>query len=130
MLHECHDSKWASYPRVHCTLALVDEHYYWPHMRDDVESYVKTCLVCQQDKLEQKSPTGLLQPLPIPNHLWVSVFMDFIMSFPKTDGFESIMVVVDRFSKYETFIPAIKECPTKEAARLFLKHVVKYWGLS
>ena len=52
MLHECHDSKWVGLPRVHRTLALVEEHYYWLGMRDDVESYVKTCLVCQQDQLE------------------------------------------------------------------------------
>ena len=47
VLHKCHDSKWADHPGVHHILALMDEHYYWPHMRDDVESYVKTCLVCQ-----------------------------------------------------------------------------------
>ena len=52
--------------------------------------------------------------------------MDFIMGFPKIDGFESIMVVVDKFSKYRTFIPATKECPIEEVARLFLKHMVKY----
>jgi len=34
-------------------------------MCDDFEAYVKTCLVCQQDKLEQKKPPGLLQPLPV-----------------------------------------------------------------
>ena len=55
--------------------------------------------------------------------------MDFIMVFPKTDGFRSIMVVVDMFSKYGTFIPTTKECPIEEVARLFLKHVVKYWGV-
>ncbi|PKI30982.1 hypothetical protein CRG98_048627, partial [Punica granatum] len=39
------------------------------------------------------------------------------------------MVVVDRFSKYATFIPVKKDCPAEEAARLFMKHVVKYWGV-
>ena len=52
--------------------------------------------------------------------------MNFIMGFPKTDGFGSIMVVVDRFSKYGTFIPTTKECPIEEVARLFLKYMVKY----
>ena len=87
---------------------------------------MKTCLVYQQDKLEQKSLTGLLQPLPILDRPWVSVSMDFIIYFPKTDGFGSIMVVVDKFSKYGTFIPTTKECPIEEVARLFLKYMVKY----
>ncbi|KAE8683481.1 hypothetical protein F3Y22_tig00111207pilonHSYRG00030 [Hibiscus syriacus] len=30
---------------------------------------------------------------------------------------------------YGTFIPASKVYPAKKAARLFLKHVVKYWGI-
>ncbi|XP_012437323.1 uncharacterized protein LOC105763601 [Gossypium raimondii] len=55
--------------------------------------------------------------------------MDFIIGLPKSNGFGSILVVVDRFSKYATFIPVTKECPAEEAARLFLRHVVKYWGV-
>ncbi|KAL3535722.1 hypothetical protein ACH5RR_004183 [Cinchona calisaya] len=53
--------------------------------------------------------------------------MDFIVGLPKSDGCQTIMVVVDRFSKYGTFITASKDCPADEAARLFMKHIVKYW---
>ena len=45
--------------------------------------------------------------------------MDFITSFPKSNG----------FSKYATFMPSLACCTTKEAAQLFFKNVVKYWGL-
>ena len=55
--------------------------------------------------------------------------MDFIIGLPKVDDYSSIIVVVNRFSKYATFIPASKICPANEAARLFLKYVVKYWGV-
>ena len=55
--------------------------------------------------------------------------MDFIVSLPRSEGYGTIMVVVDRFSKYATFIPATKECPADESARLFLKHIVMHWGL-
>ncbi|KAK8590647.1 hypothetical protein V6N13_057538 [Hibiscus sabdariffa] len=129
LMKESHDSKWAGHPGIHRTTALLADQYYWPHMGRDVEAYVKTCLVCQQDKVEAGKPMGLLQPLPIPERPWESISMDFIIGLPKVDDFLSIMVVVDRFSKYATFIPASKVCPAEEAARLFLKHVVKYWGV-
>ncbi|KAE8689123.1 hypothetical protein F3Y22_tig00110943pilonHSYRG00133 [Hibiscus syriacus] len=129
LMKECHDSKWVGHPGVDRTLALLSKQYYWPHIAEDVQAYVKTCLVCQQDKIEAKKPAGLLQPLPIPERPWESISMDFIIGLPKTDGLSSIMVVVDRFSKYATFIPASKVCPAVEATRLFLKHVVKYWGM-
>ncbi|XP_022760023.1 uncharacterized protein LOC111306411 [Durio zibethinus] len=41
----------------------------------------------------------------------------------------AILVVIDRFSKYATFIPALKYCTAEDTARLLFKHVVKYWGL-
>jgi len=65
-MKECHDSKWAGHPGIDHTLSFVVNSYYWPHLKDDVEAYVKTCLVCQQDKIEQGAPDGLLEPLPIP----------------------------------------------------------------
>jgi len=52
ILHECHNFKWADHPRINCTMALVEDQYYWSHIRDNVEAYVRTCLVCQQDKIE------------------------------------------------------------------------------
>ncbi|KAL6330114.1 hypothetical protein AAG906_040033 [Vitis piasezkii] len=55
--------------------------------------------------------------------------MDFIIGLPKSEDNDSIIVVVDRFSKYATFIAAPTDCTAEETARLFLKHVVKYWGL-
>lgn len=50
--------------------------------------------------------------------------MDFNTGFPKVDGYRSIMVVVDRLSKYALFILASHACPMDEAACLFLKYVI------
>ena len=44
LLKECHDFQWTGHPGVHCTLALTEENYHWPRMRDDIEAYVKFVL--------------------------------------------------------------------------------------
>lgn len=116
LIRECHDTRWAGHPGQRRTLSLLEAAYYWPHIQDDVETYVRTCLVCQQDKVEQQQPGGLLEPLPIPERPWESVSMDFISALPKSEGFGSIMVVVDRFSKYATFIAAPTDCTAEESA--------------
>jgi hypothetical protein len=67
LLTEAHDTPWAGYPGVERMNALLARRFYWPRMVDDVEVFVKTCLICQQDKLERKKEAGLLQPLPIPD---------------------------------------------------------------
>ncbi|KAL2235771.1 UNVERIFIED_CONTAM: Transposon Tf2-11 polyprotein [Sesamum indicum] len=111
------------------TYALVQRAYYWPQMRDDVETYVRTCLICQQDKADHQKKASLLQPLPIPKRPWESVSMDYISGLPKVGDLGSIIVVVDRLSKYTTFIAAPKHVTAEGTAHLFFKHIVKYWGL-
>ena len=55
--------------------------------------------------------------------------MDFISGFPKVECFRSVLVVVDRFSKYAVFIPAPGECPAEEATRILFSNVVKHFGM-
>ncbi|CAM8878010.1 unnamed protein product [Rhodiola kirilowii] len=129
LIKECHDSLWAGHPGFRRMLALLKSVYYWPKMREGVEEYVRTCLVCQQDKPVQHRPGGLLNPLSIPEKPFESVLMDFITSLPKSEGFGSIIVVIDRFSKYVTFVAASSECSAEETARLFLANVVKLWDV-
>ncbi|KAL0326527.1 UNVERIFIED_CONTAM: hypothetical protein Sangu_1730700 [Sesamum angustifolium] len=55
--------------------------------------------------------------------------MNYISGLPKVGDLGSIIVVVDRLSKYATFIVAPKYVTAKGTAHLFFKHLVKYWGL-
>ena len=47
---ETHDTKWAGHPGDERTLALLARSFHWPKMKEDVQTYVKTCHVCQVDK--------------------------------------------------------------------------------
>ncbi|KAL0368711.1 UNVERIFIED_CONTAM: Transposon Tf2-11 polyprotein [Sesamum calycinum] len=64
-----------------------------------------------------------------PKETWESVSMDYISGLPKVGDLGTIIVVVDRLSKYATFIAAPKHVTAEGTAHLFFKHVVKYWGL-
>ena len=55
--------------------------------------------------------------------------MDFIIGFPKVNGFTSIMAIMDRFSKYGTFVPMPKECAAEMTVKLFMKNIVKLYGI-
>lgn len=129
IMKECHDSLWAGNLGAQRTQALIERAYYWLHMRDDIELYVETCFVCQQDKVEQGHTLGLLQPLPTPERPWESISMGFIVYLPKSEGCSNIMMVEDRFSKYGVFIPIPAKFNSEDATRLLLKHVAKYWGI-
>ncbi|KAL0283445.1 UNVERIFIED_CONTAM: Transposon Tf2-11 polyprotein [Sesamum radiatum] len=96
-------------------------------------THTASCLMfVQQDKADASAKKGRLfglQPLPIPTRPWESVSMDYISGLPKAGDLGSIIVVVDRLSKYATFIAAPKHVTAEGTAHLFFKHIVKYWGL-
>ena len=52
-----------------------------------------------------------------------------ISGFPKVESFGLVLVVVDMFSKYVVFIPALSKCPAKEARQIFFSNVVKHFGI-
>jgi hypothetical protein len=54
--------------------------------------------------------------------------MDFIEGLPKSEGFDTIMVVVDRFTKYGHFLPLKHPFTTQGVAHVFLEQVVKLHG--
>lgn len=111
------------------TYRRLADNFYWIGMKRSVQDFVKLCDVCQRQKYQAQSPAGLLQPLDIPNQIWEDISLDFVTALPKSKGFDSILVVVDRLSKYAHFLPLKHPFSAKVVAELFTKEVVKLHGI-
>ena len=55
-------------------------------MKKDVTDYVFKCLTCQQVKAKHQVPSGLLNPIPIPQWKQDNIAMDFYLAFPLRRG--------------------------------------------
>ncbi|XP_058006770.1 uncharacterized protein LOC131182138 [Hevea brasiliensis] len=111
------------------TLEILKEHFYWPHMKRDVERVCARCVACMKAKSKVR-PHGLYMPLSVPSEPWVDLSMDFILGLPRTKkGHDSIFVVVDRFSKMAHFIPCHKTDDASYIASLFFREIVRLHGI-
>ena len=52
---------------VQKTLDMLQEHFYWLHMKHDVHKFCEQCIVCKQSK-SRVMPYDLYSPLPVPEY--------------------------------------------------------------
>jgi hypothetical protein len=129
LLQQAHDSIISGHPGTAKTLETLRRNFTWPKMNQFVQEYIRSCDACQRNKSVHHSKYGLLQPLPVPTGPWRSLSMDHIVELPPSRGSDSILVVVDRFTKQAKFIPANKSDNAKTLASQFLTHVFREHGL-
>ena len=55
-------------------------------------------------KADNTITKGPLQPIPVAVILWTNIAMSFLVDLPAPNGFVTIFVVIDRFSKMLCFI--------------------------
>jgi hypothetical protein len=83
----------------------------------------------------RRRKAGEMLALPLPSKPFESISMDFITDLPrsidKTTGvvYDSILVIVDRYTKISKYIPCKKTTSAEDLADLFLKNWFKDQGL-
>lgn len=128
LLAEFHDTPIGGHSGFTKTYKRLAGSFFWKGMKQHIMDYICRCDICQKNKYQAMSPAGLLQPIPIPELIWEEISMDFVSGLPKSHGFEVIMVVVDRLSKYAHFLPLKHPYTAKSVADIFIREVVKLHG--
>ncbi|MBW0505458.1 hypothetical protein O181_045173 [Austropuccinia psidii MF-1] len=128
ILQKRHDSLLAGHPGQERTLKLVKRDFHWPVMTQLIKDYVSSCQKCSRNKNIHHKKFGLLKPLPIPNGPWICLSMYFITQLPLSNTFDSILVIVDRFSKMAVLIPTISSITSLDLAHLLIKNIFSKHG--
>jgi hypothetical protein len=129
ILTSLHASAIGGHSGFEVTYKRVKQLFAWFKLKQSVQNFVAQCSVCQQAKNERVAYPGLLAPLPIPNSAWHTVTLDFIEGLPKSAGFNCILVVVDKFSKYAHFVTLSHPFTAFQVAITYLNNVFKLHGL-
>ncbi|CCF49973.1 related to retrotransposon nucleocapsid protein [Ustilago hordei] len=133
VMTQCHDGITAGHVGRDATIKAAQQHYWWPNMTAWIADYVASCPVCARYKAPCHRPYGLLQPLATPDRPWGSISLDFIEALPpskKYDSktYDSILVIVDRLTKFAILAPTHKTVTAKQTAVLLYGHMVRLFG--
>ncbi len=131
LLRRNHDDPLAGHYGKDRTREILRRKYYWPKMAKEINAYIEQCDSCARHKTRRHKPYGILRPLEPPSAPWQDFAMDFITDLPTSKDrngveYDSVLVVIDRFSKYVQYVPVRKTIDAKELAlvikeRVFLK---------
>jgi transposase InsO family protein len=103
--------------------------FYWPNMKKDFDQYVQECMLRLRNKDSTGKPIGDPKIPEITLEPWESIAIDFLGPFNVSNGYQNIMVVMDRFSSAIILVPLRNKFTTRDVANAFLKEVYATHGL-
>ena len=129
-----HDDPWqGGHFGLKRTREMLQRYYAWAGMRADVARYIRSCDVCQRNKIPRHKPYGQLAPLPRPERAWTDIALDFVVGLPESKRrgrkYDAILVVVDRFSKMARYIPTTMRIDAVELAETLVDEIFNAHGI-
>ncbi len=95
-------------------------------MQQDVTDYVRGCAECQRHKINMRLTKAPLSPIfPTQEAMpFETIALDFITKLPVSQGYNSILTVMDHdCTKAAVFIPCKESIMAKETAGLIVQHL-------
>ena len=117
-----HNSPVTGHPGYQKTQELIERQYYWPGLASDVREYVSHCNQCARFKGSNMKPVSAAIPLQPSTMPWVDISVDFITDLPLSSSYDSILTIVNCFSKETEFILCNKTAMALDTTKLYLFH--------
>jgi hypothetical protein len=129
LIREFHDLPISGHFGWRKTYHALAQHYYWGNMTSDVHSYVTKCPVCQRMK-PTRQPKPPIQPLEVPSRPFDRITLDWMtIGCTTKEGYDSVLCVVDKFTKWAIVIACDKHMSTSGLIDLLYKNVFSWVGL-
>ena len=114
------------HPGVHRTQQTMAERFVWPSIKADVARWARECIPCQQSKVNRHvtPPIGTFE---VPSRRFSHLNLD-IVSLPSSNGFNHLLTIVDRLTRWPVAIP-ITDITAETVADAFAQGWVATYGI-
>ncbi|KAF4306721.1 hypothetical protein GTA08_BOTSDO05973 [Botryosphaeria dothidea] len=135
LVKDIHEAPAHGHQGIDRTTERITRNFYFPGLRKTVQRIVSQCDLCIRSKAATHAPYGQLQPLEVPERPWQSVTLDFITKLPQSRDsltgvkHDSVLVFVDRLTKYAYFLPYLEASNAEQLAHTFLRYIFADHGM-
>ena len=78
---------------------MISAKFVWPHIKEQIGTWAKTCIPCQTAKTIRHSKTTPAH-IPIPDRKFDHIHVDIVGPLPPSQGFQYLFTVVDRTTRW------------------------------
>jgi hypothetical protein len=128
LIIELHESSSPCHRGVVSTLAKALDRFWWKRPRQDVKEFCERCVACRRPKIRPLMD-ATLYPLHVPPRPWHTVGLDYLTNLHGSNGFNSVLIVVDHLTRMAHFLPCTETVTAEETTAWFLHGVCRLHGL-
>ena len=118
ILRLVHDGPLAGHMGVDRTWSRLRDWFWWPQIKEDLQTYIKGCEACAVNKHSNLKIKAPMQETSIPEAVCEKIQIDFAGPFPRAEShdFRYFLQIQDVLSRFVIFIPC-EDCTAETAAK-------------
>ena len=118
-----------SHPGANTGIKSTGARFVWCNMRKDIQRWTKECHACARAKIRCLDEASLATITPLPSGRFSDVFVNITGPLGESDGYNYLLMVIDRFSRCMNGIP-LKGITAEECVKAFVEHWEAWFSLN
>ena len=115
-----------AHPGTRASVRLLDSRFIWHGLSRDVAAWARACIACQRAKVHLHTSSGV-DHIPMPDSRFESIHVDLLGPLSPSQGYNHLLTVVDRFTRWPEAIP-ITDTTTQGVAKALIASWVSRFG--
>ncbi len=114
-----------AHPGRLATRRLISSRFVWPGLSKDVTAWARECAACQRSKIHRRCQVRP-KPIPVPQRRFAHIYIDLVGPLNPSNGFNHILTVKYRTSRWMEAIPLANTAAAEVAAALFSGWICRF----